>query len=157
MLHLLNIVSWVVVHIPCLLDCFLMIRSGNPHRGEECFLVLTWGGRHRDDDRCPCKGDADFSHLKSWYLWWLLFYLLIYFLRQITLKGTFHQLLGITDSHFGNEVFLCQLLLLLKNIPGTPQVVHWLRLRIPNAGDSGLIPGQGTRSHMLQLRVQCRN
>ncbi|TEA25080.1 hypothetical protein DBR06_SOUSAS6010062, partial [Sousa chinensis] len=32
-------------------------------------------------------------------------------------------------------------------------VVQWLRLRIPNAGGPGSIPGQGTRSHMLQLRV----
>ncbi|TEA38184.1 hypothetical protein DBR06_SOUSAS110021, partial [Sousa chinensis] len=27
-------------------------------------------------------------------------------------------------------------------------VVQWLRLCAPNAGDPGLIPGQGTRSHM---------
>ncbi|TEA24796.1 hypothetical protein DBR06_SOUSAS11110057, partial [Sousa chinensis] len=32
-------------------------------------------------------------------------------------------------------------------------VVQWLRLRTPNAwGGPGLIPGQGTRSHMPQLR-----
>ena len=35
---------------------------------------------------------------------------------------------------------------------GTSLVVQWLRLRIPNAGGPGLIPGQGTRSHMLQLK-----
>ena len=29
-------------------------------------------------------------------------------------------------------------------------VVQWLRLHTPNAGDWGLIPGQGTRSHMPQ-------
>ena len=34
----------------------------------------------------------------------------------------------------------------------TSLVVQWLRLHAPNAGDLGLIPGQGTRSHMLQLR-----
>ena len=34
----------------------------------------------------------------------------------------------------------------------TSLVVQWLRLRAPNAGDPGLIPGQGTRSHMPQLR-----
>ena len=33
---------------------------------------------------------------------------------------------------------------------GTSLVVQWLRLRAPNAGGLGLIPG---RSHMLQLRV----
>ena len=32
-------------------------------------------------------------------------------------------------------------------------VVQWLRLCTPNAGGLGLIPGQRTRSHMLQLRV----
>ena len=31
-------------------------------------------------------------------------------------------------------------------------VVQSLRLRAPNAGILGSIPGQGTRSHMLQLR-----
>ena len=30
-------------------------------------------------------------------------------------------------------------------------MVQWLRLRAPNAGGLGSIPGQGTRSHMLQL------
>ncbi|TEA28488.1 hypothetical protein DBR06_SOUSAS2010115, partial [Sousa chinensis] len=32
-------------------------------------------------------------------------------------------------------------------------VVQWLRLCTPNAGGLGLIPRQGTRSHMPQLRV----
>ena len=32
-------------------------------------------------------------------------------------------------------------------------MVPWLRLHLPNAGGPGLFPGQGTRSHMLQLRV----
>ena len=31
--------------------------------------------------------------------------------------------------------------------------VQWLRLRAPNVGSLGLIPGQENRSHMLQLRV----
>ena len=31
--------------------------------------------------------------------------------------------------------------------------VQWLRLHVSNAGGLGSIPGQGTRSHMLQLRV----
>ncbi|TEA33101.1 hypothetical protein DBR06_SOUSAS18610013, partial [Sousa chinensis] len=33
-------------------------------------------------------------------------------------------------------------------------VVQWLRLHTPNAGGPGSISGQGTRSHMLQLRVR---
>ena len=36
---------------------------------------------------------------------------------------------------------------------GTSLVVQWLRLQSPNAGGPGLIPDQGTRSHMPQLRV----
>ena len=36
---------------------------------------------------------------------------------------------------------------------GTSLVVQWLRLHDPNAGTSGSIPGQGTRSRMAQLRV----
>ena len=32
-------------------------------------------------------------------------------------------------------------------------MVQWLRLHSPNAGDPGLTPGQGTRTHMWQLRV----
>ena len=35
---------------------------------------------------------------------------------------------------------------------GTSLMVQWLRLRSPNAGGLGSIPGQGTWSHMLQLR-----
>ena len=31
---------------------------------------------------------------------------------------------------------------------GTSLVAQWLRLRTPNAGGPGLIPVQGTRSHM---------
>ena len=33
-------------------------------------------------------------------------------------------------------------------------MVQWLRLRAPNAGGLSLTPGQGTRSHMLQIRVR---
>ena len=35
---------------------------------------------------------------------------------------------------------------------GTSLVVQWLRLHAPSAGGPGLIPGQGTGSHMPQLR-----
>ena len=35
----------------------------------------------------------------------------------------------------------------------TSLVVQWLRFHAPNAEGPGLIPGQGTRSHMLQRRV----
>ena len=36
---------------------------------------------------------------------------------------------------------------------GTSLVVQWLRLCPPNAGGLGAIPGEGTRSHIPQLRV----
>ena len=36
---------------------------------------------------------------------------------------------------------------------GTSLVVQWLRLHAAYTGGLGSIPGQGTRSHMLQLRV----
>ena len=36
---------------------------------------------------------------------------------------------------------------------GTSLVVQWLRLCASNTGGPGLIPGQSTRSRMLQLRV----
>ena len=33
-------------------------------------------------------------------------------------------------------------------------MIQWLRLRAPNPGGLSSIPGQGTRSHLLQLRVR---
>ena len=33
-------------------------------------------------------------------------------------------------------------------------MAQWLRLRAPNAGGPGSIPGQGTRSCMSQLRAR---
>ena len=43
--------------------------------------------------------------------------------------------------------------LVKDGINGTSLVVQWLRLWAVNAGGLGLIPGQGTRSLMLQLRL----
>ena len=37
--------------------------------------------------------------------------------------------------------------------PGNSLVVQWLRLHAPSAGGLGLIPGQETRSRMLQLKI----
>ena len=36
---------------------------------------------------------------------------------------------------------------------GTSLAVQWQRPCVPNAGDTGSIPGQGARYHMLQLRL----
>ena len=41
----------------------------------------------------------------------------------------------------------------LDYIQGTSLVVQWLRFHAPNAGGPGLIPGQGTRPHIPQLRA----
>ena len=41
-----------------------------------------------------------------------------------------------------------------KPLHQTSLVVQWLRLHAPNAEDQGLIPGQGSRSHMPKLRAQ---
>ena len=41
----------------------------------------------------------------------------------------------------------------LRKAQGAFLVVQWLRLHAPNAGGRGLIPSQGTGSHMPQLRV----
>ena len=41
---------------------------------------------------------------------------------------------------------------------GTFLVLQWLRLRAPNAGGPGSIPGQGNRFCMPQLKdLACRN
>ena len=42
----------------------------------------------------------------------------------------------------------------VKGKKGPSQGVQWLRLCTPNAGGLGSIPGQGTRSHMLQRRIR---
>ena len=48
-----------------------------------------------------------------------------------------------------------KVILIFKKSFGISLVVHWLRLCTPTAGDLGSIPGQGTRSHMSQLRTRC--
>ena len=40
-----------------------------------------------------------------------------------------------------------------KFLSGTSLMVQWLRLGAVDAEGLGLIPGQGTRSHMLHRRV----
>ena len=42
---------------------------------------------------------------------------------------------------------------IFKSTAGTSLMVQWLRLQAPNAGGLGSIPGQGTRSHMLQRKI----
>ena len=49
------------------------------------------------------------------------------------------------------------LLVLKFMVLGTSLVVHWLRLCALNAGSLGLIPSQGTRSCLLQLKDHARH
>ena len=44
--------------------------------------------------------------------------------------------------------------ILIRRGRGTTLVVQWLRLHAANAGGLDSIPGQGTRSHILKLRVR---
>ena len=41
----------------------------------------------------------------------------------------------------------------IEKILRTSVVVQWLRLHTPNAGVLSSIPSQGTRTHMLQLKI----
>ena len=52
------------------------------------------------------------------------------------------------DAKRKKEIFLSS-----KRKGGNFLLVQWLRLCTANAGGLGSIPGQGTRSHMLQLIV----
>ena len=51
-----------------------------------------------------------------------------------------------------SEVLLSYFLIDLKHVRGTSPVVQWLWLHTVNIGGLGLIPGQGTRSRVSQLR-----
>ena len=42
----------------------------------------------------------------------------------------------------------------MKDLSKPVLVVQWLRRHAPNAGGPCSIPGQGTKSHVSQLRVQ---
>ena len=42
---------------------------------------------------------------------------------------------------------------LLTDPVGTSLVVQWITFYTPNTGGPGSIPGQGTRFHMLQLKI----
>ena len=43
--------------------------------------------------------------------------------------------------------------MILQGVPGIPLIVQCLKHYAPNTGALGLIPGQGTRSHMQQLKI----
>ena len=54
--------------------------------------------------------------------------------------------------YFGKQSFIRYVFCKIFS-QGTSLVVQWIRLRAPNAGGRGSIPGQRTRSRMLQLKI----
>ena len=71
-----------------------------------------------------------------------------------------HGLTGLIESFLFLFFFFVFLLMCLslslmirKAIKCTSLVAQWLRLHTPSAEGPGSIPGQGTSSHMLKLRV----
>ena len=44
---------------------------------------------------------------------------------------------------------------ILKCLLGTFLVLQWVMLHTPNVGSLGSIPGQGTTSHLQQLKIPC--
>ena len=58
---------------------------------------------------------------------------------------------GLNGTCKGSEVYLVHSIQEML-AAGTSLLAQWLRLWAPNAGGPGSIPGQGTRSPILQLR-----
>ena len=89
---------------------------------------------------------------------------MIYWINSYKLCNTLLNLMltiwffWVSANLFNLDSFETDMLLLPSHIrskkeePGTSLVVQWLRLPALNAGGPGSIPGQGTRSHMPQLR-----
>ena len=53
------------------------------------------------------------------------------------------------------KLLQCLHQLVRKEVAGISLVVHWLRLCVSSAGYPGSIPGWGTGSQMLQLKILC--
>ena len=83
------------------------------------------------------------------------------FKKMRDIKGTFHAKMGTIKDRNGMDLTEAEDIKkrwqeyteLHKKALGICLVIQWLRFCGPNAGSLGSIPGQGTRSHMLQLRV----
>ena len=78
----------------------------------------------------------------------------VYFRAQVILhlELTFPELT--TELEVKASDFTVCLLSLMLLFHGTSLVVQWLRFHTHNAGGPGSVPGQGTRSHLRQLRVR---
>ena len=58
------------------------------------------------------------------------------------------------EAIYINSLYKARITLDIKTqYGGTSLVVQWLRLCAPNAGGPGLIPGQGTKYCMPQLKI----
>ena len=66
------------------------------------------------------------------------------FLMSTALAGEFFT----TSIHFTHHLIFKK-----KYSQGISLAVQWLRLHASSAWGPGLIPGQGNRSHMLQLKI----
>ena len=61
------------------------------------------------------------------------------------LEGWLHEYINLSCSLKCTIKYYCT--------SGTSRVVQWLRLHVLNGGGLVTIPGQGTRSHRLQLKI----
>ena len=77
--------------------------------------------------------------------WWAAFYGVAQSRTRLT------QLSSSSSRDLSREIQLTKMG--TKRNRGPSLVVQWLRFHAFNAGGLGLMPGQGTISHMLQLRV----
>ena len=106
-------------------------------------------GNLRNATACLISNSQSLSSL-NWFLASLvkgrLTWLVILFINQNVSNSTFF-FFQFAKAKLTKAAFKDQRITI-----GTSLVVQWLRLCTSNAGDPGLNPGQGTRSHTSQLR-----
>ena len=106
-------------------------------------------GRLRTTRFQSIKGPQQWDIKKMWNLKSLVFPLLTHWDHLAYSRGVL-IILEPSEKQCGQIVLRSSIRRVVKNVDaGTPLVVQWLRLCTPNAGGSGLIPGQGTRSYSL--------
>ena len=122
------------------------------HGWSRCWLV--WG-RLVPASACPLSW-PDFSVVPvgcSWgWAFWRTSLEVIVFPNCILVE--FYYLRADFPEHFIRIIWSGLWGHLFKiHVLGTYLIVQWLRLLTPNAGNPGSVPGQGIRSHMLQLKI----
>ena len=68
---------------------------------------------------------------------------------MVYLAGFGFRVMLVSWNEYGNDRFLVRLFPLKNTDLRTSLAVWWLRFHTSSAGGAGLIPGLGTRSHML--------